>query len=63
MRIDRLTVRNFRNFEETTFEFHPRFTVQVGDNGTGKTAVLDALRVGAGAYLVGVPTMQAPSIE
>ena len=63
MRIDRLTVRNFRKFEETTFEFHPQFTILVGDNGAGKTAVLDALRVGAGAYLLGVPDMKAPSIK
>ncbi len=63
MRIDRLTVRNFRNFEETTFEFHPQFTVLVGDNGAGKTAVLEALRIGAGAYLLGVPDMSAPSIR
>ena len=63
MRIDRLTVRNFRRFEERTFEFHSRFTVLVGDNGGGKTAVLDALRIGAGAYLLGVPDMKAPSIK
>ena len=63
MRINRLTVRNFRKFTEKSFEFHPQFTVLVGDNGSGKTAVLDALRIGAGAYLLGVPDIQAPSIK
>ena len=63
MRIDQLTVRNFRNFTEKTIEFHRQFTVLVGDNGSGKTAVLDALRIGAGAYLLGVPDMRAPSIK
>ena len=63
MRIDRLTVRNFRNFEEESFGFHPRFTVLVGDNGAGKTAVLDALCIGAGAYLLGIPGIPAPSIK
>ena len=63
MRIDRLTVLNFRNFNENAFEFHRRFTLLVGDNGAGKTAVLDALRVGVGAYLLGVPDSQAPSIR
>ena len=63
MRIDQLTVRNFRNFTEKTIEFHRQFTVLVGDNGSGKTAVLDALRVGAGAYLLGIPGMSAPSIK
>ncbi len=42
-RIDRLTLKNFRCFEERTIDFHPRFNVLIGDNGTGKTAVCDAL--------------------
>ena len=63
MRIDRLTVSNFRNFEEKGFEFHRRFTLLVGDNGAGKTAVLDALRIGVGAYLLGIPDSSAPSIK
>ena len=63
MRVDRLTVLNFRNFVQETFEFHPQFTLLVGDNGAGKTAVLDALRVGVGAYLLGIPDIQAPSIK
>jgi len=63
MRIDRLTVSNFKNFEEETFEFHRQFTLVVGDNGAGKTAVLDALRIGVGAYLLGIPHSRAPSIR
>ena len=63
MRIDRLFVLNFKKFEEEVFEFHRQFTLLVGDNGAGKTAVLDALRIGAGAYLLGIPYTQAPSIS
>ena len=63
MRIDRLTVTNFKRFEDQSFEFHPRFTLLVGDNGAGKTAVLDALRIGAGAYLLAIPQSRAPSIS
>ena len=65
MRIDRLTVLNFRRFEKSTFALHPRFTLLVGDNGTGKTALLEALRVGVGAYLLGIPDspVPAPSIR
>ena len=61
MHIDRLTVLNFRRFEEKTFEIHPRFTLRVGDNGTGKTALLEALRVGVGAYLLGIPDSPVPA--
>ena len=63
MRIDRLSVSNFKKFEARTFELHHQFTLLVGDNGAGKTAVLDALRVGAGAYLLAIPGSRAPSIR
>ena len=55
MRIDRLHIRNFKRFEERCFELHPRFTLLVGDNGVGKTTVLDALAVAAGVWLVDPP--------
>ena len=55
MRIDRMTVRNFKKFTEQTFELHPHFTLLVGDNGSGKTSVLDALAVSLGVWLVGPP--------
>ncbi len=52
MKIHRLEVRNFRSFEENTFHFSNQFTVLIGDNGTGKTAILDALAVGVGALFL-----------
>lgn len=55
MRIDRITVQNFKKFTEQTFELHPQFTLLVGENGSGKTSVLDALAVSLGVWLVDVP--------
>ncbi len=55
MRIDRLTVQNFKKFAEQTFTLHPEFTLLVGENGSGKTAVLDALAVSLGIWLVEAP--------
>ncbi|MGN2640771.1 AAA family ATPase [Nocardia takedensis] len=43
--IDRLEVANFRCFEYLDVSFDPSLTVLVGANGTGKTAVLDALAI------------------
>lgn len=54
MRIDRLTVRNYRCFAEQSFVFHPQFNVLIGDNGSGKTTVLEALAVAVGSWLVGM---------
>src|SRR5690242_14095521 len=59
MRIDRLTLQNFRCFENETWEFAPGFNVLIGDNGTGKTAVLDALAILLSEFPIGF--VQRPS--
>ncbi len=47
MRIHALEARQFRNLEQVLIEPHPRFNVLSGDNGQGKTNVLEAI------YLLG----------
>lgn len=57
MRIDRLKLWNFKKFDDALFQFHPKFTVLIGDNATGKTSILDALATLLGTYLLrsGIP--------
>jgi predicted ATP-binding protein involved in virulence len=55
MRIDRLEITNFKKFSTYTIDLHPQFTLLVGDNGTGKTTILDALAIAAGVWLVNAP--------
>ncbi len=55
MRIDRLKIRNFKRFKELKLGLHPKFTLLVGDNGSGKTSILDALAIAAGVWLVKKP--------
>jgi predicted ATP-binding protein involved in virulence len=55
MRIDRLEITNFKKFSNYTIDLHPQFTLLVGDNGTGKTTILDALAIAAGVWLVNSP--------
>lgn len=43
MRISKLRLEQFKNYEHETFEFHDRFNCLAGLNGAGKTNVLDAL--------------------
>jgi predicted ATP-binding protein involved in virulence len=45
MKIHHLEVKNFRGFEHRSFDFSDQFNVLIGDNGTGKTAILNALAV------------------
>lgn len=55
MRVDSLRIQNFKRFADQTLELHPRFTLLVGDNGAGKTTILDALAIAAGIWLVKPP--------
>lgn len=43
MRLKSVTLKNFRNFEHIKLDLHPRLTVVVGENGAGKTALLDGI--------------------
>ena len=43
MALDRILLTTFRNHRETTLEGTTRFNLLVGDNGAGKTNVLEAL--------------------
>jgi predicted ATP-binding protein involved in virulence len=55
MRIDQLEITNFKKFSTYSIDLHPQFTLLVGDNGTGKTTLLDALAIAAGIWLVNAP--------
>jgi predicted ATP-binding protein involved in virulence len=55
MRIDELHLENFKKFAVQEIDLHPNFTLLVGENGAGKTTVLDALAVAAGVWLVDPP--------
>jgi predicted ATP-binding protein involved in virulence len=54
MRIDHLVMGNFKGFERRELSFHPEFNLIVGENGTGKTSVLEALSVAVGSWFLGL---------
>lgn len=54
MRIDHLSVHNFKGFTDREFSFHPQVNLVVGVNGTGKTSLLEALSVAAGGWFLGL---------
>ncbi len=55
MRLDWIRAENFRCFESQRFDLAERFNLFIGDNGTGKTAILDALAVAVGAFYLKLP--------
>ncbi len=48
MKLNSLTVKNFRGFSELPVSFHDHLTVLVGINGAGKTSILDAIAISLG---------------
>jgi|SRR5690554_2949419 len=43
MKIEKISLINFRNFEKDSINFHPQTTVLIGDNGQGKTNLLESI--------------------
>ena len=54
MKITNITLKNFKCFSSASLLLHPRMNVLVGVNGTGKSSMLEALRVAVGALFLGV---------
>ncbi len=59
MKINKLELRNFRCFEFYELELAKRFTLLIGDNGSGKTAILDAIVIATGSFLLKIPEIKA----
>lgn len=52
MRITELTIRNFRSIKEMKLSGIENALILVGQNSTGKTAILDAIRAVSGTYQI-----------
>lgn len=51
MNITEIRLINFRCFEELAVTFDRNLTVLIGDNGNGKTAILDAIAIGISPFV------------
>ncbi len=60
MHISSLKVSNFKGFKHREFEFPERFTLIIGDNGSGKTSVIEALMTSMAFRLKGGQLVHEP---
>lgn len=51
MRLEKLRLRNFRCFSDVELEFNDGLTVLVAENGQGKSALLDAVRISLSPFV------------
>jgi len=51
MKLESISLKNFRCYKEIEVKLHPVITVFVGNNGYGKTALLDAIRIALWSYV------------
>lgn len=49
MRLKNIRLSNFRCYEDLEVNFDPYFNILLGINGTGKTAILEAIRIAIGS--------------
>jgi predicted ATP-binding protein involved in virulence len=63
MRIDKIHIQNFRGIEDLEINLHKQFNLFIGENGSGKTAILEALTVAIGSYFAGMPGVQSRHIR
>ncbi len=54
MKINTLRLKNFRGYKALDLNFNLSFNLIIGENGSGKTALLEALTVAMGSFFLGI---------
>ncbi len=63
MKVKRIKLKNFRGFKSLDLEFEDKFNLIIGDNGAGKTALLEAITVGIGSFFLGIRNVSSRGIH
>lgn len=63
MNLSRVRIKNFKGIVEKELSFAPGFNLIKGENGKGKTSILEAISVGLGGFIAGVPDIATRHIS
>lgn len=55
MKIEKIELESFRSWSHSHIPLGSRLTLFIGENGSGKTAILDAIAIGLGEILTRLP--------
>lgn len=61
--ISSIKLKNFRKFKSFEMSLNPDFTVMIGNNGAGKTSVLEAISIAAGTFFTKIEDATSPAIN
>lgn len=53
MQLEHIKITNFKGIRHEEFSFTPEVNLIIGDNGTGKTSILEAISVALGGFISG----------
>lgn len=63
LKISEVSVTNFRGYSEFKVPLHSSLNVLVGENGAGKTSILEAVACGLGPFLTAMPEAKGKLIK
>ncbi|GGI68266.1 N-6 DNA methylase [Shewanella gelidii] len=63
IKVSQVKLTNFRGYTDFTVPIHESLTVLVGENGAGKTSILEAISCGLGPFLTAMPEAKGKLIR
>jgi len=63
LKISEIYLKNFRGYTDFKVSIHPNLNILVGENGVGKTSILEALACGLGPFLTAMPDAKGKLIK
>lgn len=63
MEFQNITIKNFKGIESLKIKFSKNFNLIIGNNGYGKTSILDAIAISLGGYVSGLDGVLSRHIQ
>lgn len=63
MQLQSIRINNFKGIRNVAIDFRAGFNILIGDNGVGKTSILEAIAVGLGGFLTGISEIKTKHIS